>query len=89
MKQAITLTIKGRVQNVGFRFSALRKAEELDINGYVKNQIDGTVYIEAEGEPEKLNKFINWCHEGPPAANVQQVNKQEIGTKDYKGFVIK
>ncbi|MFP4604759.1 MAG: acylphosphatase [Bacteroidales bacterium] len=89
MKQAITLTIIGRVQNVGFRFSALRKAEELNINGYVKNQIDGTVYIEAEGEPEKLNKFINWCHEGPPAANVQQVNKQEIGTKDYKGFVIK
>ncbi|MFP3859191.1 MAG: acylphosphatase [Bacteroidales bacterium] len=89
MKQAITLTIKGRVQNVGFRFSALRKAEELNINGYVKNQIDGTVYIEAEGEPEKLNKFINWCHEGPPAANVQQVNKQEIGIKDYKVFVIK
>lgn len=89
MKQAVALTIKGRVQNVGFRFSALRKAEELDIKGYIKNKFDGTVYIEAEGEPAKLNQFINWCHEGPPAANVRQVNKQEISIQDYRGFVIK
>ncbi|MFO8234387.1 MAG: acylphosphatase [Bacteroidales bacterium] len=89
MKQAVALTLQGRVQNVGFRFSAKRKAEELDVKGFVKNQIDGTVYIEAEGEPETVNKFISWCHEGPPSAIVEKVNKETIPVNGYKQFVIK
>ncbi len=89
MKNALALTISGRVQNVGFRFSTVRKAEENDIKGFVKNQIDGTVYIEAEGETVALNNFVAWCHEGPPSAVVENVSKQEIPVQNFSRFSVK
>jgi acylphosphatase len=89
MKNALALTLSGKVQNVGFRFSAVRKAEENSIKGFVKNQVDGTVYIEAEGEPEDLNNFVMWCQEGPPSAVVENVSKQEIPVQNYNRFSVK
>jgi len=89
MKQALAITLSGRVQNVGFRFATVQKAQEFDIKGFVKNKSDGTVYIEAEGEAENLNRFIEWCKEGPPAANVQNTENQEIPVQDFPGFNVK
>ena len=89
MKNALALTLSGRVQGVGFRFSTVHKAEQFNIKGFVKNQPDGTVYIEAEGEPENLNHFLEWCHEGPPSANVENVQKQEIPIQNFKRFSLK
>ena len=89
MKYAMALTISGRVQGVGFRFSTVHKAEQYDIKGFVKNQPDGTVYIEAEGEAEDLNHFVNWCNEGPPSAKVENVDKQEIPIQNYSRFGVK
>lgn len=89
MKNALAITIQGSVQGVGFRFSAVHKAQELDIKGFVKNQPDGTVYIEAEGEPERVNDFVNWCWQGPPAARVEHVTKQEIPVQDLTRFGVK
>ncbi len=48
-KKAIILRVTGRVQGVGFRYYAQKKALELGVNGYVRNRPDGSVYIEAEG----------------------------------------
>ncbi len=89
MKQALAITLSGRVQNVGFRFATVQKAQELDIKGFVKNKNDGTVYIEAEGEADKLNRFLEWCKEGPPAASVQNAATQEIPVQDFSGFNVK
>ena len=89
MENALALTIGGRVQNVGFRFSAVQKAEQYDVKGFVKNQPDGTVYIEAEGEAENLNKFIEWCREGPPSASVEHIDKQEIPIQNFSRFSVK
>jgi len=50
MKKHVNITVKGRVQGVGFRYSAMEAAEELGIKGFVRNMPDGSVYIEAEGE---------------------------------------
>ena len=57
MKKAVILKISGRVQNVGFRYHTRKKAQEMGISGFVKNQVDGSVYIEAEGEEEVLAAF--------------------------------
>jgi len=89
MKQALAITLSGRVQNVGFRFATVQKAQDLDIKGFVKNKNDGTVYIESEGEAENLNRFLEWCKEGPPSANVQNTETQEIPIQDFSSFNVK
>jgi acylphosphatase len=50
---------------VGFRYYTHRKATELNITGFVQNRPDGSIYVEAEGEKENHDKFIQWCYEGP------------------------
>ena len=49
----------------------------------IKNQEDGSVYIEAEGTDDNLNDFKAWCAKGPPRAQVEQV---EIKEGDYQNF---
>ncbi len=89
MKQALSITISGRVQGVGFRFSAVNKAQALGLKGFVKNNRDGTVYIEAEGPPENLQELVQWCWQGPPSARVEHVSHQEIPVRDYARFGVK
>lgn len=77
------------MQGVGFRYSALQKANELGITGFVKNRMDGSVYIEADGEPETLNAFIAWCNRGPARARVDDVKMEDIPYNNYKHFTVK
>jgi len=77
------LTIKGKVQRVWFRQSALEKALELGVNGYTMNLPNGDVYIEAEAEEDILLKYVEWCNVGPEFSMVESV----VVTKSkYKGF---
>ena len=71
-----------------FRHSAKEKAEELDIFGFVRNESDGTVYIEAEGEEGTLQQFVKWCKKGPVSARVQKVDFKEGKLKYFKEFKI-
>ena len=89
MKQAAILTIHGRVQGVGFRYFVKLKADSLGISGFVKNQLNGIVYVEAEGEPEKLQLFINFCQQGPAHAWIDKVDIQECPLQYFEGFIIK
>ncbi len=89
MKKAAIIIVSGRVQNVGFRFHTLKTAEEYNISGFVKNQPDGTVYIEAEGEAENLDRFILWCHGGPSWARVDHINIQNAPVQNHKDFRIR
>jgi len=89
MKKAIRLNIYGKVQGVGFRYSALQKAHELGITGFVKNRSDGSVYIEAEAEPEILEQFIIWCKSGPTWSTIDDVIETGIPFSNYTDFSIK
>ena len=64
MKQSVILIIHGRVQGVGFRYFVKQKADVLGITGFVKNQLGGAVYVEAEGEEVQLQLFIHFCRQG-------------------------
>ncbi|MFA5418328.1 MAG: acylphosphatase [Bacteroidales bacterium] len=88
-RKAVRLTIHGRVQGVGFRYYTLHKAQALHITGWVKNQYNSTVLVEAEGESPDLDTFVDWCHLGPPRAQVQEVQKQEIPVQGWDGFVVR
>lgn len=89
MKKRLLITVHGKVQNVGFRFYTQRWATELGLSGFVKNQPDGTVYIEAEGPEEHLEQFMDSVRSGPRWANVRDVNFQEAPLMDEKHFIIK
>jgi acylphosphatase len=88
MKKHFNIKISGRVQGVFFRASTKAKAEELGISGYVQNESDGTVYVEAEGDEEILDQFIRWCKRGPELAQVTSCTIEPGGVEGHQGFVI-
>jgi len=85
----INITVFGDVQGVFFRRSAKLKAEALGIHGFVRNEPDGTVNIEAEGPGSDLNEFLAWCRTGfDPAAVVSVESAISENLKNYYGFEI-
>lgn len=77
----VHLTIHGQVQGVFFRAHTIEKTNEMgDITGWVANQADGTVVIEAEGPENKINDFVDWCHSGPSTC---EVTKVEVERHEY------
>ena len=83
------IIVKGKVQGVFYRSSTQAKAKELNLSGWVKNEEDGSVVIEAEGEEQKLEKLIEWCKQGPGAAVVNDVEYQEMEPKGVNGFEVR
>jgi acylphosphatase len=63
---------------VSFRFAARRQAQELGVAGFVRNEPDGSVYAEAEGEEVRVRKFLDWLGQGPGAARVDRVETEEM-----------
>ncbi len=84
----LNITISGRVQGVWFRKYTHDKAIKLGISGFVRNQPNSDVYVEAEAEQEALDKFIAWCHSGSPLSSVKKVVWQEDELKNFIGFEI-
>ncbi len=82
------IRIKGRVQGVFFRASAQRKAQDMQLAGFVRNEPDGSVYIESEGNDLDVKQFIEWCKEGPPAAKVTAVEVIDGAVRHFKDFQI-
>lgn len=74
----LVVKVYGRVQKVGFRYTAHERGKELNLKITAKNEPDGSVYIEAEGDEENLKKLLEWCHEGPWLAKVERVELIEI-----------
>ena len=82
----LNITISGRVQGVGFRRSARDQARYLGIKGFVKNQHDGTVYIEAEADDAAMAQFVIWCRQGPPFAVVEEIHTEPGDLKHFPSF---
>jgi acylphosphatase len=80
------ITVSGKVQGVGYRYSAKSMARALGINGIVRNMANRDVYIEAEGSEAILNDFIKWCKKGPEHSIVKDVSFTECETKGYSSF---
>ncbi|MEI6221968.1 MAG: acylphosphatase [bacterium] len=82
------ITVWGRVQGVYYRANTKKKAEEIGILGFVRNQEDGSVYIEAEGDDQQLQEFLTWCQNGPEGAKVIELKTQESPLKGFSTFTI-
>lgn len=88
-KHRVTIRISGKVQGVWFRASTKQKAQELNLTGWVRNEPDGSVAAEAEGGKVDLQTFIDWCHVGSPAAEVDRVDVEWKEPEGYSSFEIK
>jgi acylphosphatase len=85
----LNIKIIGRVQGVGFRYSALLAAHQFGIKGYIRNLADGSVYIEAEGTERQLEDFISWCKKGPPRAKIFHVSTLQGSLQSFNEFEIR
>lgn len=83
------ITVEGKVQGVFYRASAKKKAIQLGVKGFVRNQADGSVFIEAEGSLAQLDQLIAWCRQGPPASRVKNVQFQTRAVEGYEQFEVK
>ncbi len=88
MKKHFAIKISGVVQGVYFRASARERADALKITGFVRNEPDGSVYVEAEGDESNLDAFIQWCHQGPAHAVVEKCEVQSATVKVFSSFTI-
>lgn len=81
------IKVTGKVQGVFFRKNAKQKAKELNVFGWVKNAGHDRVEIFAQGNKADVEKFIEWCSQGPPKAEVKKIDviEKEIGhsLKDF------
>ncbi|MBP7342640.1 MAG: acylphosphatase [Smithellaceae bacterium] len=75
MKRA-HVSIFGRVQGVCFRAATQRAALGFSLNGWVQNTQDGGVEAVFEGADDAVEKMIDWCRQGPPAARVDAVKTE-------------
>ena len=88
MKQNI-IVVTGKVQGVFFRANTRTQAKQLGLRGWVKNEPDGSVRIVAEGKPSALLQLVEWCWQGPPQAQVDDVTVSSGSVEDYVSFEIR
>lgn len=81
--------MSGRVQGVGFRWSAQTEATSLGLVGFVRNRADGTVEVEAEGADDAVSTFTDWLTSGPPGADVVSVEAETVAPTGGPGFQIR
>jgi acylphosphatase len=89
-RAAAEILIEGRVQGVGFRDYALRRASRLGLHGYVMNLDDGRVRVHAEGARDLVEELARQLASGPPAARVERVQVRWLAaTGRFTGFDIR
>ncbi|MFO7978001.1 MAG: acylphosphatase [Bacteroidales bacterium] len=74
---------------MNFRHNTEKKARSMNLAGYVKNMPDGSVMIEAEGQQEDLDAFIQWAHQGPLWSKVEKVDVEYVDPRNYQDFKVK
>lgn len=89
MRKTISILVSGRVQGVGYRYYARRKALECNVNGFVQNQSNGSVYIEASGEKIDIDTFADWCRKGPTWSRVTNSKISDLPIFEWSGFEIR
>ena len=78
-RAAVRVRVSGRVQNVWFRAWTGDRARELGLDGWVRNRADGTVEALFAGPAAAVERMVEACRDGPPAARVDDVVSEAAG----------
>ena len=85
--QRLKAVISGEVQGVGFRWSVQRQAGQLGLTGYAENLPDGSVRVEAEGDPGQLDQLEAFLRQGPRWAEVASLDSRRVpATGEFHRF---
>lgn len=84
--RAVQVRVTGRVQGVAFRWHTEERARELGVAGWVRNEVDGSVLLHAEGDDDAVDALVAWCHHGPPSARVEHVAVREDAATGATSF---
>ena len=84
--EATDIVVTGRVQGVFYRAAMREQAERLEVAGWVRNEPDGTVTAHLEGAPDAVSELLEWCEEGPEAAQVDEVRRRRTESTGANGF---
>jgi acylphosphatase len=88
-KVRVRVVVEGRVQGVFFRHHTQEMAFKLGVKGWVKNRRDGRVEAIFEGDPERVDQIIQWCHRGPSEARVIKVYLTwEVYAGEFEDFSV-
>lgn len=83
------LRISGRVQGVWYRGSTREAALKLGVDGWVRNLPDGSVEAVVEGAEDAVRRLVDWCHDGPPLARVDDIQATEEPLEGLHGFDVR
>lgn len=85
--ESLLVTVHGKVQGVGYRHAAVRRAHMLGVTGWVQNLPDGTVEALVQGTPDQVDQMLEWMRRGPPAAVVNELEtERQFLDKRYGRF---
>jgi len=87
--RAVRVVVTGAVQGVGFREATRRRARELGLMGWVRNDDDGSVAVHAEGAPAAVDALVAFLHEGPRAAVAGHVSVESVKVEGHEQFAIR
>ena len=86
----VHLTASGLVQGVFFRASARDEARRLGVTGWIANTQEGTVIAEAQGAPDAVDAFIEFCRQGPGQSWVEELVVDDVDVVDGEsGFGVR
>jgi acylphosphatase len=91
---AIRLTIRGKVQGVGYRASFDAQARMLGLSGWVRNRSDGAVEALVDGDAHAIKRIVAWAQHGPALAVVSSVEQEQVddvpnGDSISAGFTVR
>ena len=89
MQRSVSVRVRGTVQGVFFRHSTKLQADALGVTGFVRNEPDGSVSLQAEGETQQVGVLLQWCAHGPDGATVTGVEVCDVPYSGYKSFQIR
>jgi len=82
--------VTGRVQGVGFRWSAVQAAERIGVTGWVRNLPSGEVEALVAGDDDAVERMADWLRQGPPGARVDAVSATPVDLADApRGFALR
>ncbi|MGC2241052.1 MAG: acylphosphatase [Acidimicrobiia bacterium] len=76
--KAVRALISGRVQQVGYRQSCRQVARSMSLVGWARNLADGRVEVFAQGDPDSVDRLVDWLWGGPGMALVTGVESDPV-----------
>jgi len=86
--KAVQARVTGQVQGVAFRWHAQERAHQLGVVGWVRNEVDGSVLVHAEGDDDAVDALVEWCRHGPPSARVRDLAARDAAVSGASSFEV-